>query len=65
MVEKVNENEKYYYLKKGEIIQEGDEVEMSNKYNEDAKWVKAEHCIGDPAPDPQFMAHRQYRRLTK
>lgn len=55
---------KYYYLKHGEIIQEGDEVEMSAKYNDPAKWVEAsEHSIGTPAPDPQFMAHRVYRRL--
>ena len=54
----------YYYLKKGEIVQEGDEVEMSAKYNDPAKWVKAsKHSIGTPAPDPQFMAHRVYRRL--
>ncbi len=60
-----NQEPKYYYLKKGEIIQEGDEVEMSNKYNDPAKWVKAENCIGEPAPDPQYMAHRIYRRLLK
>lgn len=54
----------YYYLKKGEIVHDGDEVEMSAKYNDPAKWVKAsEHSIGTPAPDPQFMAHRVYRRL--
>lgn len=55
----------YYYLKKGEIVQEGDEVEMSAKYNDPAKWVKASaNSIGTPAPDPQFIAHRVYRRLT-
>lgn len=53
----------YYYLKKDEIIQEGDEVEMSAKYNDDAKWQPAAHTVGTPAPDPQFMAHRVYRRL--
>lgn len=54
----------YYYLKKGEIVQEGDEVEMSAKYNDPPNWVKASvHSIGTPAPDPQFMAHRVYRRL--
>lgn len=59
-------NEKYYYLKKGEIIQDGDEVEMSNNYNDPAKWQPAAaHTIGTPAPDPQFMAHRTYRRIIK
>jgi len=58
----INEKQ-YYYLKKGEIVQDGDEVEMSAKYNDDAKWQKASvHSIGTPAPDPQFMAHRVYRR---
>ena len=53
----------YYYLKKGEIVQDGDEVEMSAKFRP-PKWVKASaHSIGTPAPDPQFMAHRVYRRL--
>lgn len=57
---------KYYYLKKDEIVEDGDEVEMSAKYNDSAKWVKAsEHSIGTPAPDPQFMAHRVYRRLIR
>ena len=54
----------YYYLKKGEIVQDGDEVEMSAKYNDPPLWAKASvHSIGTPAPDPQFMAHRIYRRL--
>lgn len=53
----------YYYLKKGEIIQEGDECEMSAKYNDPAKWVPAGHTVGQPAPDPKYMAHRIYRRL--
>jgi len=57
--------EKYYYLKKGEIIQQGDEVEMSAKYNDPPKWVDAANTIGTPAPDPQFMAHRVYRRLIE
>lgn len=53
---------KYYYLKKGEIVQEGDEVEVSAKYNDNAKWVPATQ-IGCEAPDPSFMSHRKYRRL--
>ena len=53
---------KYYYLKKGEEIKEGDEVEMSANYNDPSKWVKA-NCIGQYAPDPKFISHRKYRRL--
>jgi len=53
----------YYYLKKGETINEGDEVEMSSKYNEPAKWVLGNpKNIGGQAPDPQYMSHRKYRR---
>ena len=53
---------KYYYLKKGEIIQEGDECEISAKWNDPPKWVSAGHTVGQPAPDPQYPAHRVYRR---
>lgn len=52
----------YYYLKEGETIQKGDEVEMSDKYNDPPKWVKAKHDIGGKAPNPSFIAHRKYRR---
>ena len=55
-------NKEYYYLKKGETIKEGDEVEISSKYNDPPKWVMATNCFGEPAPDPQFIAHRKYRR---
>ena len=52
----------YYYLKKGETIKEGDEVECSNDpWRDKAEWRPAK-CIGEPAPDPQYVAHRQYRR---
>lgn len=55
---------KYYRLKKGEIIQEGDEVEVSAKWNDPPKWVPANPGhYGSPAPDPNYMAHRQYRGL--
>lgn len=52
--------EKYYYLKKGDIIKEGDEVDIGNWPDE--KWQKANQ-IGSEAPDPQYPAHRTYRRL--
>lgn len=51
----------YYYLKKGDIIQEGDEVDMSMKYNENPKWVTTK-AIGKAAPDPSYISHRRYRR---
>lgn len=58
------ENEdKYYYLKEGEIIQQGDECEVSSKWNDPPKWVSAAHTVGTPAPNPNYMAHRRYRRL--
>lgn len=48
----------YRPLKKGEIIEHGDEVLYSDKLG----WVKDSTCIGTPAPDPNFIAHRLYRR---
>lgn len=57
--------EKYYYLKEGEIIQEGDEVEMSAKWNDPPKWVPAANTVGQKAPDPAYISHRKYRRLIK
>lgn len=56
---------KYYYLKEGDTIQDGDEVEMSNTIHDGAKWVRAENFIGTAAPDPQFVSHRKYRRLVE
>lgn len=53
---------KYRRLEKGEIIQEGDEWDACrDPWRDAADWQPAT-CIGDPAPDPQFVAHRQYRR---
>lgn len=56
-----NPQTKYRALKKGEIIQEGDEVDASIGWNEMPRWVPANN-IGQPAPDPLYLAHRQYRR---
>lgn len=53
----------YYYLKHGEIIQEGDECEISNSIHDPAKWVPAVNTIGQAAPDPAYPSHRKYRRL--
>ena len=53
----------YYYLKDGEIIEEGDEVEASNSIHDEPKWeITNKACVGTPAPNPIYPAHRQYRR---
>lgn len=52
----------YRILNKGEIIQEGDEYDnCRDAWRDDAVWVPARN-IGEPAPDPSFPSHRQYRR---
>ena len=55
-------NDQYRTLNEGEIIQEGDEVEVSNGWNAPPSWVSAGHTVGKPAPNPNFPAHRIYRR---
>jgi len=50
---------RYRMLKKGEIIQEGDEVLTDSHLD----WRKDVLCIGQPAPDPLYTSHRMYRRL--
>ncbi len=56
----------YYYLKEGEIVQEGDEAEVSAKWNDPAKWDPVnEHSIGRAAPDPAYMSHTKYRRKIR
>ena len=53
----------YHCLKFGEVIQKGDEVEMSNSFHDPAKWEKTRMVlVGTKAPDPRYPAHRQYRR---
>lgn len=55
---------KYYHLKKGDIIEEGDECGTMQKYNDDDyTWNVSKKCIGEPAPDPCYLSHRKYRRL--
>jgi hypothetical protein len=53
----------YYYLKEGDVIQEGDECEMSAKWNDPPLWVPAANTVGQKAPDPAYISHRKYRRL--
>jgi hypothetical protein len=52
----------YRRLKRGEIIQEGDEVDSCvDAWRDEAVWKLADN-VGEPAPDPQYPSHRQYRR---
>jgi hypothetical protein len=51
-------------LEKGEIIRAGDEVDAcANSWHNEPKWEPARR-IGQPAPDPQYVAHSIYRRPT-
>ena len=53
----------YYYLKHGDLIQEGDEIDAcANPWHDYPKWLPVTSCIGEPAPDPQYVSHRRYRR---
>jgi hypothetical protein len=55
-------DERYRMLKKGEIIQAGDEVDAcADGWRDDPVWKPA-RCIGEPAPDPSYPSHRVYRR---
>ena len=57
-----NKMNKYQYLKKGEIIRSGDEVDICvDGWRDEHKWVKTK-CIGEKAPDPCYVSHRRYRR---
>lgn len=51
----------YRMLEYNEIIQAGDEVDSSAGWNDAPAWLPA-RCIGEPAPDPAYPAHRRYRR---
>lgn len=52
----------YRILKKGEIIQEGDETDRcADPWRDDPVWELAGN-IGQRAPDPQYASHRVYRR---
>lgn len=53
----------YRHLKFGEVIEDGDEVDICNDgWRDEPKWVPAK-SIGQKAPDPRFPSHRVYRRL--
>jgi len=57
---------KYYYLEEGEVVQEGDEVDMCNDgWRDKPKWVKAINSVGQKAPTPLAPSHRRFRRKVE
>jgi hypothetical protein len=57
-----NEEANYRRLEKGEVIQADDQI-----FDDDCEqclWLIT-GCAGGEAPDPRFIAHRQYRRKTE
>ena len=58
--------QEYYYLKKGDVIQEGDEYDGCNDgWRDEPDWVETACCVGEIAPDPKYPSHRKYRRKIK
>ena len=56
----------YRFLKEGEIVQKGDEVDMCRDgWRDTTKWITAKISIGKKAPNPHFPSHRKYRRKLK
>jgi len=52
-------------LEKGEIIKDGDWVDVSpDGWRDDPQWSLTS-CGGQLVPDPKFSAHRKYRRVMK
>ena len=55
---------RYRLLEKGELIQEGDEVDDApDGWRDEPNWHPT-NCAGQRAPDPKYPAHRRYRRLV-
>lgn len=55
----------YYHLKHNDIVQEGDEIDTCrDPWRDDPVWKPVENW-GYPAPDPQYVSHRQFRRKMK
>lgn len=58
-------NTEYRILQKGEVIQEGDEVDdCRDSWRDEPVWKPATR-IGRPAPDPIYPAHSIYRRTIR
>jgi hypothetical protein len=60
-------SDEWRQLEAGEIIQEGDETDACvNPWKDMPVWRPvSEKSVGDAAPDPQYPAHRIYRRRAK
>ncbi len=57
------DNVLFKQLKKGELVEEGDWVDMARDgWRDDPKWVPATR-IGETAPDPAYPSHRVFRRV--
>lgn len=54
----------YRRLAHNEIIRAGDEIDRcGDPWRDEPKWEPIHPSdIGQPAPDPQYVSHRQYRR---
>ncbi|GAB1084976.1 hypothetical protein M2H09_20900, partial [Vibrio vulnificus] len=51
-------------LNEGEVIKEGDYVDVTNDgWRDNPEW-KLATCIGEQAPDPSYPSHRTYRRIV-
>ena len=59
-----NISPEYRRLEHGEIIEEHDEIDRCHDpWRDDPKWEQVHPSdVGQPAPDPQYPSHRQYRR---
>lgn len=60
-------SDRYRILDKDEVIEAGDEIDRcANPWRDSPKWEPVHPLdVGRTAPDPQFPAHRIYRRKTK
>ncbi len=52
---------KYRILCEGEIVDDGDQVDISDRADDDSVWVLATN-IGEKIPDPSRLDNRIYRR---
>jgi len=56
-------DKRYRMMEKGEIVKKGDEVDAcADGWRDPPDWQPAVNSIGQPAPDPQYPAHRRFRR---
>lgn len=55
---------KYRILEKDEVIEAGDETDRCiDPWRDTARWEPVhKKTVGEKAPDPQFPAHRIFRR---